>query len=283
MAALSGQRLVAKRILVTAAGGGIGRAIAGRLVAEGAVVAGCDVDAGAVAALGRDLPGVVPFEADVSDEASVAAMCGALAADARFGGLDGLVNTAGVAGEAGRVEDLDVVRWAALFSVNVGGPFTCIKHCVPLLGASGGSVVNVSSTGGGHSGYPFRSPYASSKAALTGLTQTLAMELGRSNVRVNTISPGLIAGDRCDAVVALTAEASGESEAVVRAKWQAQNMMRAFLDADDVAAAAAFLLSDDARFITAQNLCVDAGTTSLDNLDDFDLVPKAAPAALGRS
>ena len=109
------------------------------------------------------------------------------------------------------------------------------------------------------------------------------MELGPEKIRVNTLCPGLIAGDRCDAVVALTAEASGESEAVVRAKWQAQNMMRAFLDPDDVAAAAAFLLSDDARFITAQNLCVDAGTTSLDNLDDFDLVPKAAPAALGRS
>lgn len=116
--------------------------------------------------------------------------------------------------------------------------------------------------------------------ALNGLTQTLAMELGLDRIRVNTLCPGLISGDRGDAVIKLTAEASGASESDVRDKWQSQNMMRAFLDPEDIAAYAAFLLSDDARFVTAQNICVDAGTTSLDNLDDYEpLVRKAqAPA-----
>jgi hypothetical protein len=102
------------------------------------------------------------------------------------------------------------------------------------------------------------------------------MELGPEKIRVNTLCPGLIAGDRCDAVVKLTADAPGVAESAVRATWQAQNMMRSFLDAEDIAAYVSFLVSDDARFVTNQNICVDAGTTSLDNLDDYEaLVPKA--------
>ena len=279
-AMLRAQRLLKKRVVVTAAGAGIGRAIAQRLHAEGAQVVGCDVDGAAIDALARDID-IVPFTVDVSSEAAVAAMFADVAR--RFGGLDGVVNSAGVAGEAGAVTELRVDRWRDLFAVNVEGPMVCIKHAVPLLRApkpaglaAGGAIVNISSTGGGLTGYPHRAPYASSKAALNGLTSTLAMELGPEKIRVNTLCPGLIAGDRCDAVVKLTADASGVAESAVRATWQAQNMMRSFLDAEDIAAYVSFLLSDDARFVTNQNICVDAGTTSLDNLDDYEaLVPKA--------
>ena len=279
-AMLRAQRLLKKRVVVTAAGAGIGRAIAQRLHAEGAQVVGCDVDGAAMDALARDID-IVPFTVDVSSEAAVAAMFADVAR--RFGGLDGVVNSAGVAGEAGAVTELRVDRWRDLFAVNVEGPMVCIKHAVPLLRApkpaglaAGGAIVNISSTGGGLTGYPHRAPYAASKAALNGLTSTLAMELGPEKIRVNTLCPGLIAGDRCDAVVKLTADASGVAESAVRATWRAQNVMRSFLDAEDIAAYVSFLLSDDARFVTNQNICVDAGTTSLDNLDDYEaLVPKA--------
>ena len=280
MSAMLAQRLLKKRVVVTAAGAGIGRAIAQRLHAEGAQVVGCDVDGAAMDALARDID-IVPFTVDVSSEAAVAAMFADVAR--RFGGLDGVVNSAGVAGEAGAVTELRVDRWRDLFAVNVEGPMVCIKHAVPLLRApkpaglaAGGAIVNISSTGGGLTGYPHRAPYAASKAALNGLTSTLAMELGPEKIRVNTLCPGLIAGDRCDAVVKLTADASGVAESAVRATWRAQNVMRSFLDAEDIAAYVSFLLSDDARFVTNQNICVDAGTTSLDNLDDYEaLVPKA--------
>ena len=280
MSAMLAQRLLKKRVVVTAAGAGIGRAIAQRLHAEGAQVVGCDVDGAAIDALARDID-IVPFTVDVSSEAAVAAMFADVAR--RFGGLDGVVNSAGVAGEAGAVTELRVDRWRDLFAVNVEGPLVCIKHAVPLLRApkpaglaAGGAIVNISSTGGGLTGYPHRAPYAASKAALNGLTSTLAMELGPEKIRVNTLCPGLIAGDRCDAVVKLTADASGVAESAVRATWRAQNVMRSFLDAEDIAAYVSFLLSDDARFVTNQNICVDAGTTSLDNLDDYEaLVPKA--------
>ena len=280
MSAMLAQRLLKKRVVVTAAGAGIGRAIAQRLHTEGAQVVGCDVDGAAIDALARDID-IVPFTVDVSSEAAVAAMFADVAR--RFGGLDGVVNSAGVAGEAGAVTELRVDRWRDLFAVNVEGPMVCIKHAVPLLRApkpaglaAGGAIVNISSTGGGLTGYPHRAPYAASKAALNGLTSTLAMELGPEKIRVNTLCPGLIAGDRCDAVVKLTADASGVPESAVRATWRAQNVMRSFLDAEDIAAYVSFLLSDDARFVTNQNICVDAGTTSLDNLDDYEaLVPKA--------
>ena len=280
MSAMLAQRLLKKRVVVTAAGAGIGRAIAQRLHAEGAQVVGCDVDGAAIDALARDID-IVPFTVDVSSEAAVAAMFADVAR--RFGGLDGVVNSAGVAGEAGAVTELRVDRWRDLFAVNVEGPLVCIKHAVPLLRApkpaglaAGGAIVNISSTGGGLTGYPHRAPYAASKAALNGLTSTLAMELGPEKIRVNTLCPGLIAGDRCDAVVKLTADASGVAESAVRATWRAQNVMRSFLDAEDIAAYVSFLLSDDAKFVTNQNICVDAGTTSLDNLDDYEaLVPKA--------
>ena len=130
--------------------------------------------------------------------------------------------------------------------------------------------MNISSTGGGLTGFPHRLPYATSKAALNGLGATLALELGPEQVRVNTICPGLISGDRCDAVIELAAAASGQTKDTVRSTWQAQNMMRSFIDAEDIAAMVGFLVSDDARFVTAQNICVDAGTTSLDSLDDYE-------------
>lgn len=181
-----------------------------------------------------------------------------------------------MAGQSGTIDQLDLDKWQQCFSVNVEGVFLCVKHCLPLLRAPkpphqpvGGSMVNISSTGGGLLGFPYRAAYATSKAALHGLTDTLAMELGREQIRVNQIMPGSIAGPRLDRVLAMTAEGSGRTVEQVQASWEAQCMMRKFQGPEDVAAAAAFLLSDDARFITSQRICVDGGTTTLDNLEDY--------------
>jgi NAD(P)-dependent dehydrogenase (short-subunit alcohol dehydrogenase family) len=182
------------------------------------------------------------------------------------------------------VDQLGLAQWRQCFNVNVEGVFTCIKHCLPLMRLAkpsssasletGGSIVNISSSGGGVAGYPYRLPYATSKAALEGLKMTLAMELAKEGVRVNNICPGGISGPRCDLVMKMTAEASGVDVAAVQATWEAQNMLRRFGNPEDIASMASFLLSDDASFVTNQTISVDGGTTTLDNFEDYEPLRK---------
>ncbi|MGI9642828.1 MAG: SDR family oxidoreductase [Acidimicrobiia bacterium] len=238
-----------KRIVVTGAGQGIGRAIAETLRHHGALVFGIDIDRDA------QVEGIF----DVTDEAQVADLFAA-AVDS-LGGLDGLVNNVGVAGPTGPVEALDPTEFDACVRANIGSTFRCTSAAVPLLGP-GGSIVNISSTAGIY-GYPLRSPYAASKWAIVGLTKTWAMELGSRHIRVNAVCPGTVDGERMEGVIRREAEASGANADHIRSQYTNQVSMKTLIEGADIAEAAAWLLSSEARFVSGQVLSIDGNTETL--------------------
>ena len=157
---------------------------------QGAKVAVCDIDAGSLDALASEAPEITAVAADVADEAGVAALFKAVRD--KLGGLDVLVNNAGIAGPAGYLEDLSAAEWRRCLSVNVDGGFLCARQALPLMKAQGsGCIINMASNAG-ILGFPMRSPYAASKWAVVGLTKSLAMEAGAFGIRVNAIAPGEI-------------------------------------------------------------------------------------------
>ncbi|MFB6205791.1 MAG: SDR family NAD(P)-dependent oxidoreductase [Haloglomus sp.] len=246
---------------VTGASGGIGRAIALELAAEGASVALAARSDGIheTAAEFDDPDRALPVETDVTDEASVAA-----AVDRTvdvFGGLDCLVNNAGVAGPTAPVEEVSVEEWEHTMDVNATGPFRCVKHAAPHLRASDrGSVVSISSISGKRP-LENRTPYAASKMAVIGLTRTLAFEFGDDDVTVNAVCPGATRGDRIERVIENQAERRGISfEAAKHEVFTDDTALDRLTDPEDVAATVAYLASDRARNVTGQDLNVDAGT-----------------------
>ena len=255
------QGLENKRVVVTAGAAGIGRAIAEAFHQAGARVHVCDVDSDSLAALAGEIPEIGRSRADVADPDQVAR----LFEDARagLGGLDVLVNNAGIAGPAGVTEDCDIAAWRHTLAVNLDGAFHCLRHAIPTIKEAGaGSIVNISSTAGLY-GYPLRAPYVASKWALIGLTKTLAMELGPHGIRANAVCPGSIDGPRMDRVIAAEAAARGTSEAAVREAYLRQTSLRCFIDAADIAELVLFLCSDAGAKITGQALTVDGNTESL--------------------
>lgn len=250
-----------QRVIVTAGARGIGRAIAERFRASGASVWVCDVDPDAVAAVRREAPEITGVQADVTDETAVAGFLDE--AVAAMGGIDVLVNNAGIAGPTGPVETLQADAWRQCLAVNLDGAFFATKHAVPRFKeAGGGAIVNLASTAGLF-GYPGRTPYAAAKWAIVGFTKSLAMELGPFGVRVNAIAPGAVEGDRMDRVIAAEAKTRGLGEEEVRASYVAQTSMRTFVTVHDIAAMAHFLASDAARHVSGQVIAVDGDTQSL--------------------
>src|SRR5215207_11287746 len=164
------------RVLVTAGAAGIGLKTVQAFLREGAKVHACDVDQAALATVGKSHPEVTVSRTDVSDRAAVAKLLDdALAA---LGGLDCLVNNAGIAGPTGRVDEIDPDDWDRCLTVDLTGQFNCVRLAVPhLKKSSNPSVMNLSSQAGKH-GFPLRSPYAAAKWGVIGFTKSIAMELG---------------------------------------------------------------------------------------------------------
>ena len=245
------------RVVLTAGGGGIGRASAELLAQAGAQVWTCDIDAAALAAVcsHERINGQV---ADVGDTASVDAFMAA-GLDA-LGGIDVLVNMAGIAGPGGRLETLDPADVTRTLDVDVTSMFRTSRHAIPVMQEQrSGSIVNISSTAG-QLGFPYRSPYAAAKWAVIGLTKTMAMELGEFNIRVNAICPGSISGSRMDHVIELEAAASGVDPDTIRAGFENQVSMRTFIEPEEIAQTIAFLISPLGSKISGQVLAVDGNT-----------------------
>src|SRR3954463_1056979 len=197
------------RVLVTAGAGGIGLEIVRAFRREGAKVHVCDVDEAALNALAKNHPEVTRSTTDVSDRPQVARLFDdALAA---LGGLDCLVNNAGIAGPTGRVEEIDPAEWDRCIAIDLTGQFNCVRLAVPhLRKSSNASVLNVSSLAG-RLGFALRTPYASAKWGVIGLTKSLSIELGDAGIRVNALLPGVVSGDRQKRVLTAKAQAKGIS------------------------------------------------------------------------
>jgi len=244
-----------KRVVVTAGGSGIGLAIAQAFAESGARVAICDVDAGAVAGS--------PFFAgtcDVADEAQVMAFFARVKSE--FGGVDVLVNNAGIAGPTKPFEEVTLSEWERTLAVNVTGQFLCARAVIPDMKARrAGAIINLSSTAG-RMGMPLRGPYSASKYAVRGLTDVLAIELGEFGIRVNALLPGMVAGPRLDRVVSEQAATKGlPGDAYL--KLMLHNVsMHTTVSAQDVAAMAVFLASDAAHTISGQSIGVCANFES---------------------
>ncbi len=250
-----------KRVVVTAGAAGIGRAIVETFMDAGARVHTCDVDDKALSEARDARPGLGATVADVADPGAVDRLFDAALGE--LGGLDILINNAGIAGPTAPAEDIAPDDWRRTIAVDLDGAFHCARRAIPhLKRAGGGAIVNISSTAGLF-GFPNRSPYAAAKWGLIGLTKTLAMELGPHAIRVNAICPGCVAGARIDRVIAADAAARGLDMDAVRAAYEAQVSMRTFVDAADIANMALFVCSDAGARISGQALAVDGHTISL--------------------
>lgn len=249
------------RVIVTAGASGIGREIADLLIAAGARVHVCDVDDAALAGFRTAHPDHGATRADVSDEHQVDRLFDEAAG--RLGGLDALVNNAGIAGPTGAVEDIAPDDWRRCIDVCLTGQFLCTRRAVPMLKAvGGGSIVNMSSAAG-RLGYAFRTPYSAAKFAVIGFTESLAKELGPSNIRVNAILPGIVEGARMDGVIRARAAQLGEPEETTRARYTGSVSLRRMVTAGDVAATTLFLLSRLGASISGQSIGVCGNVETL--------------------
>ena len=249
-----------QRVLVTAGAAGIGRAIAQAFAAAGARVHVCDLDAAALQTLRADTPGISTSVCDIGDRAAI----GTMVAEAvqALGGLDVLVNNAGIAGPTASVEQFDPDAWDAVLRVNLTGTFTVTQAAIAHLKQSAAGSIIVMSSLAGRFGYPNRSPYATTKWGLIGFTKTLSRELGEFGIRVNAILPGAVAGPRLQQVFEARAAVSGRSVAQEEAAALANQSIKRFVDPADIAALAVFLASEAGRSISGQMLPIDGDSQS---------------------
>ena len=243
-----------KRVLITAGAGGIGWATACAFAEAGARVHICDIDAKRLAAREAECPGLSASNTDVSKPDQVHEMF--VQIERSLGGLDVLVNNAGIAGPTRPVDEITDAEWAETLNVNISGQFYCARGAVRLMKRSGGgAIVNISSTAG-RMGMPLRLPYSTTKYAVRGLSDALAVELGEYGIRVNSVMPGLIDGPRGARVVAAQAEAAGIAPQDYLSAMLHNVSLHAMISAEEIASAVLFLASDHARHITGQSLGV---------------------------
>jgi len=244
------------RVLVTAGAAGIGAAVARAFHDAGARVHVCDIDRSALDRLTREVPGITGSMADASVPGDVDLVFDDV--QGSLGGLDVLVNNAGIAGPTGAVEDIDAADWTRTVEVNLNSQYYFARRAVPMLKRSQSNPVLIAmGSVAGRLGYPLRTPYAATKWAIVGLAKSLAIELGPHGVRANAILPGTVEGERMQSVISARAASLGSSVEAVREEYLKKISLRRMVTVDDVAAMALFLCSPAARNVTGQAISVD--------------------------
>ena len=249
------------RAVITAGAAGIGRAIAEALIASGGQVMVNDVDRAAIADSKAAHPGHGATFGDAASDGDMERLFGE--AQAHLGGLDILVNNVGIAGPTGGVDEISPADWRRTIDVCLTGQFLGAHFGVPMLKqAGGGAIINLSSAAG-RFGYAWRTPYSSAKWGIIGFTQSLAKELGPSNIRVNAILPGIVEGPRMTRVIAARAEQTGVSYAEMELTYLNRTSLGRMVTAQDVAGTVLWLVSASGQNISGQSLGVDASLESL--------------------
>jgi len=247
---------MALRVAITAAASGIGLAVARAFAAQGDDVHVCDVNTEAVAAAAAE--GLVATQVDVADLAALDRWIDGVLD--RLGGLDVLVNNAGIAGPTALVEDVAAEQWEHCLAVGLTSHYrTCARVIPAMKAARSGSIVNISSTAG-QVGLGMRAPYTAAKWAVIGLTKTLAIELGPYGVRANAICPGSVDGERMRSVIEREAAARGASSEEVTLEYVGGQSIARWVQPDEIADMCVFLASDAARMVSGQAIAVDGHT-----------------------
>jgi NAD(P)-dependent dehydrogenase (short-subunit alcohol dehydrogenase family) len=242
------------RVLVTAGANGIGLEIARAFVAEGAHVHVCDVDEKALGELAQSDAAISSSLADVSERSQVSRLFDE--ALSRLGGLDALINNAGISGPTGNVDSIAPEDWDRVIAINITGQFNCARIAVPHLRQSTNpSIVNLSSIAG-RLGMARRSPYCASKWAVIGFTKSLSLELGSVGIRVNSVLPGLVEGDRLRRVIAANAEARGIDMSAAEAEFVSYVAMKKTVTPQEIADCILFLCSHRGRTISGQAISI---------------------------
>jgi NAD(P)-dependent dehydrogenase (short-subunit alcohol dehydrogenase family) len=253
--------IAGQRVIITAGASGIGRAIADTLIANGAKVAICDVSDEFLNDFRKAHPKAYAVKADVAADDDVAALFDG--AGKALGGLDALINNAGIAGPTGRVEEITPAQWRRCIEVCLTGQFLCAHYAVPMIRKSGGGAIVNMSSAAGRFGYAFRTPYSSAKWGIIGFTQSLAKEIGPDNIRVNAILPGIVEGPRMTGVIRDRAAQVGISYDEMESRYLEKVSLRRMVSPQDVADMVLFLLSPAGKNISGQSLGVDGNVEAL--------------------
>jgi NAD(P)-dependent dehydrogenase (short-subunit alcohol dehydrogenase family) len=250
------------KVVITGGAAGIGAVIAKAFHEIEAQVYICDINADALERMKLEHPGMHGGLADVGIRRHVDRIMDE--AISLLGGLDVLVNNAGIAGPTGNIEDLTPEAWETTVSTNLNSQYYVLRKAVPFLKQSKHSphIIAMSSVAG-RLGYPFRTPYASTKWAIIGLMKSLAGELGPDNIRVNAILPGVVAGERMDRVIDARAQTLGIEFEAMRDQYLDKISLRRMVTMEDVAAMALFLSSQAAMNISGQAISVDGNVEYL--------------------
>ncbi|MBD3897799.1 SDR family oxidoreductase [Halomonas sp. ML-15] len=246
------RRLENKTALITAAANGIGRAAALRFAAEGAHVIATDIDADALAALDAT-PGIETRRLDVTDSEEIAA----LAADIE--GLNVLFNCAGYVAD-GNLLECEERAWQRSFDLNVTAMFHLTRALLPrMIASGGGSVINMASVASSLKGVPNRCAYGASKAAVIGLTKSIAADYIGQGIRCNAICPGTVESPSLRQRIRHQAEHQGRDEASVFAEFEARQPLGRLGQADEIAALACYLAADESGYTTGTTHTIDGG------------------------
>ncbi len=258
--------LLGKIALITGGGSGIGMAIAELFSISGASVWVCDVNQDLIQSINVSRLQIKGIVADAGNESDVDCLFDTVFEETD-GELDILVNNAGVSGPNGPIEELKLKDWEETLRVNLISTFLCSRRAIPPMKEKRkGSIVNLSSTAGTH-GFPLRTPYASAKWGIIGLTKSLAMEVGSYGIRVNAICPGAVSGPRMDRVIAAEAKTRNLHPNTIREQFVRQTSLRCFVEAQDIAQMVLFICSERGAKISGQALSVDGNTESLSQID----------------
>jgi len=254
-------KLLNKKIIISAAADGIGWSIAQECMSNGAIVYITDKNNESLEKISKHkLHEKKLFLDRVNSENFKEVENYFNKIKNKIDNIDALINNVGIAGPTGKLEELNINDWKETLDININSHFYFTKFSIPLLkNNNGGSIINLSSTAGLF-GFPLRSPYATSKWAIIGMTKTLAMELGENNIRVNAICPGAVAGDRMKKVIKAKAQSLGVKEENLQKDYESMVSLKSFVDKKDIANMVVFLLSEEAQKISGQVMSVDGNT-----------------------